>query len=190
MIVQGVSIDEMFNQSINVLTRPGVATFEQYEKRGGMREALVYVGVAAALAAIVAFVFSLIGGNFGYALLRLLGGFVTPIVGFFAFSYVLYWVGKQQGGTGTQDEVFYTISLYAAPIIAVNGVMINIPFFNIIFIPTVVFILSLYMLYLAYLAAQSSMNLIDKTKAVISVVAALVAYWIVTGVVFSIFGLA
>ncbi len=186
MIVQGVSIDEMLNQSINVLTRPGVATFEQYEKRGGMREALVYVGVAAALAAIVAFVFGLFGG-FGYALLRLLGGFITPILGFFAFSYVLYWVGKQQGGTGTQDEVFYTISLYAAPIMAVNGIMSNIPLFNLILIPTVVLILSLYMLYLAYLAARSSMNLTDTTKAIISVVAALVAYWIVTGVVFSIF---
>ncbi len=189
MIVQGVSISEMLNQSVAVLSRPAVATLELYEKRGGMREALIYVAVAAALAAIIAFVFGLFGG-FGNALLRMIGGFMMPIVGFFAFSYVLYWVGKQQGGTGTQDEVFYTISLYAAPIMAVNGILTAIPALKWIFIPTVVLLLSLYMLYLAYLAARSSMNLTDSTRAIISVVAALFAYWIVTGVLFSMLGTA
>ena len=51
------SLSEMINSSIVVLTKPSVSTFEQYEKRGGTRDALMYVGIAAAVAGIVAFVF-------------------------------------------------------------------------------------------------------------------------------------
>lgn len=190
MIVQGVSISEMLNQSIKVLTRPSIATFEQYEKRGTRREALIYMAVAAAVGAVVALVFGVLGLFLKVTLFDLLigdflGAFIGPVAGFFVFAYVLHWMGRQQGGTGTQDEVFYTVALYAAPILAINGVFANIPFINLFYLP-IFFVLSLYQIYLAYLAARSSLNLRDDTKAIISVVAAILAQWLVMSLVFSV----
>jgi hypothetical protein len=179
MMVQGVSISEMLNQSTTVLTKPSVATFEQFERRGGTREAIVYIGVAAAVAGVAGLVFGLLGGV-GGAVAGLLGGLLRPLLSYFVFAYVLYWVGKQQGGTGTQDEVFYTCALYTAPLLAVTGVVGAIPLIGCLFAP-VSLVLGLYQIYLGYLAARSSMNL-DQNKAIISVVAAIVAQ-IIVGVV-------
>ena len=180
MIVQGVSITDMLNQSKVVLTKPSVESFEQFERQGGTREAIVYIGTAAAIAGIAGLVFGLLGGISG-AISGLVLGVVAPLLNFFVFAYVLTFVGKQQGGTGTQDEVFYTCSLYMAPIAAVTGVVGAIPLLGCAFAP-ISFVLSLYQIYLGYLAARSSMNL-EQTPAIISVVAAIVAQWIVWFVV-------
>jgi hypothetical protein len=176
MMVQGVSISEMLNQSTAVLTKPSVATFEQFERHGGMREAVIYIVVAAALAGIAGLVFGILGG-IGGAIAGLLGGLLPPLISFFIFAYVLYFVGKQQGGTGTQDEVFYTCALYTAPLLAIVGVVGAIPLIGCLFAP-VSLVLGIYQIYLGYLAARSSMNL-DQNKAIISVAAAIVAQWIV-----------
>src|SRR5688572_16856310 len=122
MMVQGVSISEMLNQSTTVLTKPSIQSFEQFERRGGMREAIVYIGVAAVLAGAAGLVFGLLTGGIGGAIAGLITGLVPPLISFFVFTFVLYFVGKQQGGTGTQDEVFYTCALYTAPLLAVTGV--------------------------------------------------------------------
>jgi Yip1-like protein len=177
MMVQGVSISEMLNQSTTVLTKPSVQSFEQFEKHGGTREAIVYIVVAAAIAGIAGLVFGLLGGISG-AIIGLLSGLLRPLIGFFIFAYVLYWVGKQQGGTGTQDEVFYTCALYTAPLLAITGVVGAIPLISCLFLP-VSLLLGLYQIYLGYLAARSSMNL-DQNKAIISVAAAILAMWIVS----------
>jgi hypothetical protein len=178
MMVQGVSISEMLNQSTTVLTKPSIQSFEQFERRGGMREAIVYIGVAAVLAGAAGLVFGLLTGGIGGAIAGLITGLVPPLLSFFVFSFVLYLVGKQQGGTGTQDEVFYTCALYTAPLLAVTGVVGAIPLINCLFAP-VSLILGIYQIYLGYLAARSSMNL-DQNKAIISVAAAIVAMWIVS----------
>lgn len=179
-MIQDVSIGEMLNQSIAVLTKPSIASFEQFEKRGGMREALVYVGVAAVVAAVVGFVFGLLGG-IANAFLALIFGFISPIVGFFVFAFVLYFVAQQQGGTGTQDEVFYTAALYTAPLLAITAVIGGIPFLSCLLLPVTI-VLLLYQAYLGYLAARASMN-IDQTKAIIAVVVAILATWVVGAVV-------
>ena len=184
--IQGVSISDMVAQSISVLTKPSVATFEAFEKKGGQREALIYVGVAAAIVAVVSFVFGIFGG-IGHAIIALVFGFIGPIVGFFLFALVLFYIARSQGGTGTQEEVFYTVSLYTAPILAVSGIVGAIPFINCILLP-VQLVLTVYQAYLAYLAARSSMNL-DQTKGIISVVGAIVAMWIGIAIVASISGL-
>lgn len=175
MMVQGVSISEMLSQSVTVLTKPGVASFEQYEKRGGQREGLIYVAVAAAIAAVVALVFGLFNGIFA-AIIGAIFAFLVPIASYYLFSFVLFFVGKQQGGTGTQDEVFYTTSLYVAPLLAVVGAISNIPIIKWLALP-VTFLLGIYQIYLGYLAARSSMNL-DQNKAIISVAAAIISQWI------------
>jgi hypothetical protein len=180
MMIQGVSVGDMLNQSVVVLTKPSVESFEQYERRGGQREALIYVGVAAALAGIVGAVFGLVFGGVGGLLAGLIGGVLAPLISFFVFSSLIYYIGKQQGGTGTQDEVFYTTSLYTAPILAVTGVVGAIPIIGCLFLP-VSFVLGLYQIYLGYLAARSSMNL-DQNKAIITVVLSIIAMWIAAAI--------
>ena len=186
MQIQGVNISDMISQSIAVLKPwPTVATFEQFEKRGGIREAIIYIGAASVVAAVVAFVFGLIGG-IGGAIAALVIGFVSPIVGFVVFAYVLFYVAKSQGGTGTQDEVFYTLSLFTAPIRAVTGAIGAIPLIGCLFMP-VNLVLSIYQGYLAYLACRASMNM-EKNPAIISVVVAIVAMFVIGLVVAGILG--
>ena len=175
MMIQGVSINEMISQSMTVLTKPGIQSFEQFEKRGGKREALIYVVIAAVLVGVVGLVFGLLGGLAGAAVGLLRG--VFALLGFYIFAFVLNYVGKQQGGTGTEDEVFYTAALYTAPILAVTGVVGAIPIIGCLALP-VTFALGIYQIYLGYLAARSSMNL-DQNKAIITVIAAIVAQFIV-----------
>jgi|SwirhirootsSR2_FD_contig_61_2575435_length_912_multi_9_in_0_out_0_1 Yip1 domain len=176
MMIQGVSINEMVSQSMTVLTKPSVQSFEQFEKRGTQREALIYVGVAAALAGIVGAVFGLLTGGIGGLIGGLVIGIVGPLLSYFVFSFLIYTIGKSQGGTGTQDEVFYTTSLYTAPILAVTGIVNAIPFLGCLLLP-VTFILGIYQLYLGYLATRSSMNL-DQNKAILTVVLSILAMWI------------
>jgi len=176
MMIQGVSINEMVSQSMTVLTKPSVQSFEQFEKRGTQREALIYVGVAAALAGIVGAVFGLLTGGIGGLIGGLVIGIVGPLLSYFVFSFLIYTIGKSQGGTGTQDEVFYTTSLYTAPILAVTGIVNAIPFLGCLLLP-VTFILGIYQLYLGYLATRSSMNL-DQNKAILTVVLSILAIWI------------
>jgi hypothetical protein len=175
MMIQGVSIGDMLNQSMTVLTKPSVQSFEQFERRGGQREALTYVIAAAVLVGVVGAVFGLLGGVMGLVAGLLRG--VFALVGFYIFAWVLNYVGKTQGGTGTQDEVFYTAALYTAPLLAVTGVVSAIPIIGCLAAP-VTFLLGIYQIYLGYLAARSSMNL-QQTPAIITVVAAIVAQFIV-----------
>ncbi|HEU5100223.1 MAG TPA: Yip1 family protein [Roseiflexaceae bacterium] len=175
MMIQGVSIGDMLNQSMTVLTKPSVQSFEQFERRGGQREALTYVIAAAVLVGVVGAVFGLLGGVLG-AVGGLLRG-VFALLGFYVFAWVLNYVGKSQGGTGTQDEVFYTAALYTAPLLAITGVVSSIPIIGCLALP-VTFALGIYQIYLGYLAARSSMNL-AQNPAIITVIAAIVAQFIV-----------
>ncbi len=186
MMTQPVSVGEMLNQSMNVLTKPSVQTFEQYERRGTTRDALTYVAVGAAVAAVVALLFGLLGGIVA-AIVSGIVAFISPILYYFVFSYVLYFMGKQQGGTGTQDEVFYSTALYVAPLQAVVGAVSNIPVIGCLVAP-VTLALGIYQIYLGYLASRASMNL-DQNKAIISVVVAIVAQFILTFVIGLIVGI-
>ena len=170
------SLPEMFNSSIAVLTRPSIQTFEQYEKRGGMRDALMYVGAWALIAGLVSFVFGFLGGLTA-AIIALIATVIGAVVGFLVFAFAIYFMGRQQGGSGTQDEVLYTTALYTAPLTAIAGVINAIPIINCVFFPLTLAI-AIYQMYLGYLATRSSMNL-DQTKAIITVVVAYVAYFIV-----------
>jgi len=179
------SLAEMVNQSIAVLTRPSVQTFEMYEKRGTTQSALIYVGAAAAVAGVVAFVFGLFGG-IGSAIVALLGAILAPLIGFSVFAFLMFYIGRSQGGTGTQDEVFYTASLYAAPILAISGAVGNIPLIGCLFLP-VSLLLGLYQIYLAYLGTRASQNL-DQNKAILTIVLAWIAQFIAVAVIAAVIG--
>lgn len=180
-MIQGVNFNEVIQQSIQVLTQPRVETFERFERHGGQREALTYVTAAAALAGVVAFLAGIFSGGVTVAVIGLLGALIGPLLSFFIFAFVVNWMGKQQGGTGTQDEVFYTCALYTAPIMAITGVVGNIPIPGCLFAP-ISLLLGLYQLYLGYVATRASMNL-DQNKAIITVVVAIIAQWVVFAVI-------
>jgi len=185
MMVQGVSIDEMLNQSIQVLTKPGVETFERFERHGGQREATIYIMIAAAISAVAALVFGLLNG-IAAALLNAALGFILAVVGFYIFVFLVYFIGKQQGGTGTQDEVFYTMALFVAPIQAVTGAVSAIPLIGCLALPATL-ALGIYQIYLGYLGARSSMNL-DQNKAIITLVLAFIAQFIIGIIIGVVFG--
>jgi hypothetical protein len=128
------------------------------------------------LAGVVGAVFGLLTGGIAGLIGGLVIGIVGPLLSYFVFSFLVYTIGKSQGGTGSQDEVFYTTSLYTAPILAVTGIVNAIPFLGCLLLPAT-FVLGLYQLYLGYLATRSSMNL-DQNKAIITVVLSIIAMWI------------
>ncbi|MCS7287696.1 MAG: YIP1 family protein [Roseiflexus sp.] len=184
MMVQGVSIGEMLNQSIQVLTKPSVETFERFERHGGQREATIYIMLASAISAAVSLIFGLLD-SVAAALLAGVLGFILPVVSFYLFVFLVYFIGKQQGGTGTQDEVFYTMGLFVAPIQAVTGAVNAIPIINCLALPAML-ALGIYQIYLGYLGVRSSMNL-ERTPAIITLVLAFIAQFIISFIIGALF---
>ncbi len=147
------SIPDMISQSRQVLTSPSVATFERFEDSGGLREALIYVAVAAAVSGL----FGLGGGLVGF-----LQNIVLTLLGFGVFTYLVYVFGKRQGGTGTFDQVAYTFSLFWGPLAVLFGVLtllLVITLVGVLLIPLLSLVAIAANVYFAYLAVQSSMNL-------------------------------
>ncbi|HEU4329256.1 MAG TPA: Yip1 family protein [Roseiflexaceae bacterium] len=180
MTIQGVPIREMIDQSMTVLTKPSVPSFEEYEKRGGLREGLTYVGVAAAIAGVVGLLGGLITGGVLGGIAALIGAVLSVVLGYLVFGFLIFFIGKQFGGTGSQDEVLYSTALYAAPIQAVVGVVNAIPLLNCLAAPAVL-VLGIYQIYLGYLATRASMNL-TQNNAIITLVLAFLAQ-VVIGVI-------
>ncbi len=141
--------------------------------------------IAAAISAVAALVFGLLNGIVA-ALLNAALGFIVGVAGFYIFIFLVYFIGKQQGGTGTQDEVFYTMSLFVAPIQAVTGAVSAIPLLGCLAVPAM-FALGIYQIYLGYLGVRSSMNL-DQNKAIITLVLAFIAQVIIVMIIGAVFG--
>ncbi len=146
------SIADMLAQSQEVLTKPSVATFERFEDRGTLADALIYVAVAAAITG----VFGLTGGIGGFV-----GNILVTLLGFFAF-FLVYWLGRQRGGTGTLNQVAYSFALFWAPLSVLFGVLsfvLLITIIGILALPLVAIAALVANVYFAYLAVQSSLNL-------------------------------
>jgi hypothetical protein len=165
--LRSVSLQEMVNQSQDIMVNPSVTTFERYERRGTMSNAAIYV----AIAAVIAGVLGLLGGFGG-----LLSGLIGTLINFFVFTGLVFYLGRQMAnGTGTWDEVAYTFALFVAPL-AVLGAIISAIVFLLGWIPFLGALIGLLGLliglailvgqaYYAYLAVQSSMNISDPSKA-------------------------
>lgn len=169
-MMQQVSIPEMVAQSRDIISNPSVVTFERYEHRGTMVNAATYVGIAA----IVSGLLGLVGGLGGF-----ISGVLSALLAFFVFTGLVFYIGKSvANGTGTLDEVAYTFSLFWAPLAIISAAITFIvflfswiPLLNVI-IGLAGLIISLGILlvncYFAYLAVQSSMNIRDQGKAVMT----------------------
>lgn len=162
------TIMNMVSQSIQVLSKPSVATFEQYENQGTLREAVIYVLVASIITGLL---------GLGSGLSGFLSGIIGTIVGFLVFTYLVHYVGKAQGGTGTLDNVAYTFALFWAPInvlVAAVSLILLITLIGIFLIPLLVIVALVINVYFAYLAVQSSMNLRESGKIWVTLVVAFV----------------
>ena len=181
------SVSDMINSSIVVVTKPSVSTFEMFERRGNLNSALIYVGLGAIVTAILGAIASpsgIVGG--------ILIGLLSTILGFVIFTYAVFFIGKSQGGTGTYDEVAYTFSLFSVPLAvigAVFGLIARIlPLLACLVGPPIWLALLVAQIYFGYLAVQSSMNLRDSGKAIITLVVAAILSLIVTAIIAAIFG--
>ncbi|MFC6618752.1 YIP1 family protein [Deinococcus radiophilus] len=151
------SMGDELKQSLAVLGRPSVQTFELFERRGGVNEALMYVLLASIVSALVAALMALMPWH---ADISPWTQFVNRLVGiplqFGIFTGVVYWVGKQLfRGTGTYSEVAYTFALFFVPLSLISSALGWIPVVG-WFIGLAI---SLAMIYYGYLAVQSSMNI-------------------------------
>lgn len=170
------SIPEMINGSIVVLTKPSVATFEQYERRGNLRTALIYVGVTAVISALL----NGLGGAFSdQGVIRgVLSGLIGTFVSFLLFTGTTFYVGRSQGGTGTLDEVAYTFALFWVPLqiaVQILTFVLVITIIGICLVPFLALAAIAASIYFGYLAVQSSMNLRDNGKIWITLIAAGIA---------------
>jgi hypothetical protein len=168
------SVSDMISQSRDILSKPSVATFERFENKGSMREALIYVALAAALTGVLGLV---TGGLMGF-----LNGIVSTLIGFFVFTYLVYWIGKQQGGTGTFDQVAYTFALFWAPLAVLFGavsLLLVITLIGIFLLPLVAIVALVANIYFAYLGVQSSMNISAGGKAWLTLILAALGTFVV-----------
>jgi len=175
------NLNKMVAQSREVLLNPGVETFEKFENDGGLKEALIYVAIATVLTGLL----GLSGGLRG-----MISNIIVTLVGFLAFVYIVHFVGNQQGGTSTLDQVAYSFALFWAPLsvlFAAIVLILLITIVGILFIPAVVIIGLIANIYYAYLAAQSSLNLSEKSKIWITLIVAAVAWIVVQSAVNNIF---
>lgn len=173
-------ISEMIQQSRDIITKPSVANFEKYETSGTLQDALIYVAIAAAISGLLG-----LGGGIG----GLVSGVVTTLLGFFIFTYLVFWIGQQQGGTGSLDEVAYTFALFWVPISIIGGLatlLLFITVIGIILVPLVAIALLVVNVYFAYTAVQSSMNLPAGGKTWLVLALALVGSAVVNSIVASI----
>lgn len=183
-----VSFQYMINGSRAVLTRPSVATFEEYE-RNNLNWALIYVAIGAVIAGILGAISFVINppvvtppadlppelaqafeeaaanaanaSPIGLAVQNLFGA----LLGFIIFTALVYALGRAFGGTGNFGELAFDLSLPYTPL-AVFTALVNVIAIGPLAILTglVAFAASLYQIYLSYLAIQSGMNL-PKDKA-------------------------
>lgn len=147
------SISEMVAQSRTVLTQPSVATFERFEREGTVRDAIVYVALAAAITG----VFGLSEGIGG-----LVRNVVSTLVGFLIFVYLVQWLATRRGGTGSLDEVAYSFALFWAPLSVLIGVatlVLVLTIVGILLVPLVALAGLALEVWFAYLATQASTNL-------------------------------
>lgn len=176
-------ITDMFAQSTAVLSQPSAQTFERFERRGGLNQAMIFVMVAAVVSAVIAAIFAPFHSD-----VTVIGQLLTRLIGipaqFLIFTGAVYLIGKNLfKGTGTFNEVAYTFALFYVPL-SILGTLLGI-------IPVLGwlagFVIMIAMIYFGYLAVQSSMNLRDTTSSVATLVLSGIASMIVSGFIGGIF---
>lgn len=165
------TVGTMFSQSAAVLSRPSPATFERFEKRGGIPQAFTYVAVAAVVSALIGALFAPFHGDVT-VLGQLLSRLITIPAQFLVFTGAVYLIGRNFfRGSGTYPEVAYTFALFFVPLSILGSVIGIIPVLGWL----VGLLIALVMALFGFFAVQSSMNLRDQGSALITLAGASVA---------------
>ncbi|MBB5296863.1 DUF1282 domain-containing protein [Deinococcus metallilatus] len=169
------SLSDMFGQSIAVLSRPSPATFELFERRGGTKQAFIYVLLAALVSAVIGALFAPFHRD-----VTVIGQFITRLIAlpvqFGIFTGLVYLIGRSLfRGTGTYPEVAYTFALFYVPLSIIGTLLGWIPILNVL-IPILIAAL---LIFFGYLAVQSSMNLRDTMSSAVTLILSGVANWVV-----------
>lgn len=154
------TFNQMMNGSRAVLTRPAVATFEEYE-RNDIQGATIYVAVAAVVSGILAAIGAAIRNAPGAGLGgSIFGALIGVLIGFFIWIGLVFLLGRAFGGTGNFGELGFDISLFYAPLLVVFN-LLNVIAIGPLSILTGLagLVIFIYQLYLTYLGIQSGMNL-------------------------------
>lgn len=171
------SFADMFAQSAAVLSRPSPATFELFERRGNLRQAFLYVLLAALASAVIAALFAPFHQN-----VTVLGQFFSRLVlipvQFGVFTGAVYLIGKHLfRGSGSYAEVAYTFSLFFVPLSLLGTLLGIIPILGWL----VTLVITLAMVFFGYLAVQSSVNLRDSVQAAVTLLLAAVVNALLVG---------
>jgi hypothetical protein len=167
----------MFSQSVAVLSNPTTHTVEGEGQRGTLRQATLYVGIAAIIAALL---------NFPLGLGGAIGGFLNVMVSFFAFTGLVYAMGQADGGRANFGDVAYRFSLFIAPISLIFplvGFIVLYPTLGLAdkLIPILAVVAALVLAlqsYFAYMASQKpDMKLISSQNALVALFGAVLATW-------------
>lgn len=173
------TVREMFPQSVAVITQPSVATFERFERRGTVREAYIYVALAALVSAGIAGFFGIFHADVN-PLAQFVSRFVVVMLGFAVFTGLVYAIGRGLfKGTGTYSEVAYTFALFFVPISIIGAVLVIIP----LLLWIIQLVVALLFTYFGYLAVQSSMNIREQIGAAVTLALSGLGLWIVNGAV-------
>lgn len=166
----------MFPQSLAVLTRPTVATFERYERSGGTAQAYLYVLIAALVSGAVAGFFAIFRRD-----LSTLGQFTARalviMVGFAVFTGLVYLISRSvYRATGTYSEVAYTFALFYVPLSLVATVLGIVPLLG----QLANIVVAILLILLGYVAVQSSTNVRASTPAMITLAVSGILYYVVS----------
>lgn len=159
------SFQNMFQQSLAVLFKPSIDTFERFEWRGGVASAYQYVLLAAVVSALVGGLFALLPNHPNITFtMQFINRLVAIPLGFAVFTGLVHLFGKSlYKGTGTYAEVAYTFALFYVPISILDSLLGWIPLVNYF----MAFVVPIVLLYYGFLAVQSSMNIYNPNKSVV-----------------------
>lgn len=79
------TLSSMIGQSMQLLSKPSVQTFEQLEDKGKVREAVIYVAAGSVITGLL---------GLGAGLGGFIAGILTTIIGFLVFTYLIFYIGK------------------------------------------------------------------------------------------------
>ena len=171
------TVSSMFAQSVAVLTQPSVQTFERFETRGGVREAYIYVALAALVSAVIAGFFGLFQSDIN-PLAQFVSRILITFVGFGVFTGLVYFIGKSLfKGTGTYAEVAYTFALFFVPVSILSTVIGIIPILGAL----IAFLLGAVNIYFGWLAVQSSMNIRQEVGSIATLILSGIGLIVING---------
>lgn len=168
-------ITDMFTQSTAVLAQPSAATFERFERRGGLSQAMIFVMMAAVVSAVIGAVFAPLHGD-----VTVMGQLLSRLIGipaqFLIFTGAVYLIGKNLfKGTGTFDEVTYSFALFYVPLSILGSLLGLIPLLGWV----AGLLITAAMIYFGFLAVKSSMNLRDSVSgAATLILSGVISMWI------------